>query len=130
MDIEQNSCSFTEQMDRIQIVTGHCTQTELAAFLGIRQSAISTAKRRQKIPSSWLVILMRLRNVHPEWILTGNGPCFVPVPTGHYETATEAAERLADAKALRRLSSHVLAEELVRRIAAAQDRAYCTNLEV
>ena len=50
------------------------TQHELARFLGIRQSSISDAKKRQAIPAEWLVILLRHKGINPEWILTGDGP--------------------------------------------------------
>ena len=40
---------------------------------------------------------MRAKDVHPEWVLTGNGPCYVsdPIPEGHYETDEMAQERRA-----------------------------------
>ena len=50
------------------------TQVELADFLGIRQSSISDAKKRQAIPAEWLVKLLRLKGISPEWIMTGLGP--------------------------------------------------------
>lgn len=59
---------FDKQMCRIQFITGAHTQLALADFLGIRQSAVSDAKRRGKIPAEWLVILMWSKNVSPEWI--------------------------------------------------------------
>lgn len=121
--------SFGAQMARIQLVTGKDSQIELANFLGVRQSAVSDAKRREKIPSCWLVTLLRVKNVHPEWILTGKGPCHVFVPSGQYETSYDAEEKQADAEALRRLPSRLLADELVRRIVVSQDIAYCTNVE-
>lgn len=122
--------AFEGQMERIKFATGKRTQVELADFLGIRQSAISDAKRRGKIPSCWLVILMRIKSVNPEWILTGNGPCFAddsPRQPGTYETGKEAAERQADEEALRRLPSRMLADELVRRIVFSQEKAFCTD---
>lgn len=111
--------TFDAQMERIKLVTGKRTQVELAGFFGIRQSSVAAVKRRGKIPSGWLVMLMRVKNVSPEWILTGNGACFVlrPPEPGFYETGDDAAERRADEEALRRLPSRVLADELVRRIA-------------
>ena len=42
------------------------TQEELAGLLGIRQSAVSDAKRRKSVPSEWLVCLFRLRSVTHE----------------------------------------------------------------
>ena len=125
------SASFDAQMERIKLITGKKTQIELADLLGVRQSSVSDARRRGKIPSSWLVILMRCIHANPEWILTGNGPVFVSFPPAEprYETGEEAAERRADEEALRRLPSRMLAEELVRRIAVSQDRTYCSKMD-
>ena len=107
-------------MERLKLVIRKHTATDLADFFGVPQSAVSAAVRRGKMPSSWLVILMRVKNVHPEWILTGKGPCLMtlrPEPS-RYET---------DVEALRRLPSHMLAEELVRRIAVSQGHAFCSE---
>ena len=120
---------FDEQMQRIYFITGTRTQIELANFLGLRQSAVSVAKRRENIPSDWLVILMRVKNIHPEWILTGKGPCFIgTAPERRYETGEEAVERTADEDALRRLSARKLADELVRRIVVSQADSYSRGL--
>lgn len=124
--------TFDSQMERIRFITGTETQAKLADLLGVRQSFISDAKRRGKIPSSWLVILIRCRNANPEWILTGNGPTFVAYPPTEpcYEIGDEAAERRADKEALRRLPSRLLADELMRRIAVSQHRIYCSKTGV
>lgn len=53
---------FQEQLERIKLISDARTQVELAKFLGIRQSEVSDAKRRREIPSSWLVILMLMKN--------------------------------------------------------------------
>ena len=113
---------FDAQMERLKLVIRKHTATDLADFFGVPQSAVSAAVRRGKMPSSWLVILMRVKNVHPEWILTGKGPCLMtlrPEPS-RYETDVKVTTRKADEEALRRLPSHMLAEELVRRIAVSQ----------
>lgn len=116
---------FEEQMQRIQDITGKQTQLELADFLGIRQSSISDARRLGKIPADWLITLLRVKSVHPEWILTGRGPCLIASSTpGTYETEDMAQERRNVAHALRRLSSRELADELVRRVAMAQATAF------
>jgi len=122
MDSKENTHRvFDEQMRRIQEVTGKKTQADLADFLGIRQSSVSDAKRRGKIPADWLVTIMRTKDIHPEWILTGLGPCFIRIPMpGVYENGDIAQERWNEEKALRRLSSKALVEELLRRIALAQ----------
>ena len=68
---------FEAQLERIKEVTGAKTQVELARFLGIRQASVAGAKRRGTIPIGWLLTLMRLRQVNPEWVLSGKEPCFV-----------------------------------------------------
>ena len=116
-------------MERLKLVICKHTATDLADFFGVPESAVSAAVRRGKMPSSWLVILMRVKNVHPEWILTGKGPCLMtlrPEPS-RYETDVKVTTRKADEEALRRLPSHMLAEELVRRIAVSQGHAFCSE---
>ena len=82
---------FDAQMERLKLVIRKHTATDLADFFGVPESTVSAAVRRGKMPSSWLVILMRVKNVHPEWILTGKGPCLMtlrPEPS-RYETDVE-----------------------------------------
>ncbi|CAK7015237.1 MAG: hypothetical protein DELT_02231 [Desulfovibrio sp.] len=127
MKSEPPHTSFDAQLERIKLITGKKTQLELADFLGIRQSAISDAKRRGKLPNGWLVVLMRVKSASPEWILTGKGPCFFPPPQkkGQYETGHDAEQRRLDEEALRRLPSQALADELIRRIAVSQEQVFC-----
>lgn len=61
-------------LDRVYEAAGCRTQTELAKFLGMRQSSISDAKKRGSIPADWLLTLWRKKGVNPDWILTGHGP--------------------------------------------------------
>lgn len=79
---------FDAQMERLKLVIRKHTATDLADFFGVPESAVSAAVRRGKMPSSWLVILMRVKKVHPEWILTGKGPCLMTLPPepSRYET--------------------------------------------
>lgn len=113
---------FEEQLDRIRWVTGTHTQLELAGFLGVHRSSILDAQKRGKIPADWLLTIMRAKDVYPEWILTGNGACFISssTPIGHYDTGEAIQERWAKEEALRRLSSKDLTDELLRRIAISQ----------
>ncbi len=128
MEISNSVSCFDEQMERIKLITGKRTQLELADLLGVKQSSISDAKRRGKIPSGWLVMLMRYKHANPDWV---SGPVFVSFPPvePHYETGDAAAERKADEEALRRLSPRMLAEELLRRIAISQNEAYCSKTD-
>lgn len=88
------------------------TQVELAALLGIRQSSISDAKRRNAIPAEWLVKLLRLKRINPEWILTGLGPkCLGPASD---EPPTHVVY-LKEIKPHKECSAQELVTELVRR---------------
>lgn len=71
-------------LDRFFEAAGCRTQTELAEFLGIRQSSIADAKKRGNIPSDWLLTLWRKKAVNPDWVLTGKGSVGLQ-PSGHIE---------------------------------------------
>ena len=77
MSSTERETAFEEQMSRIRLVTGIRTSTELATFFGCRRSHFSDARRRGCIPEEWLLILARLRNINPDWILTGRGARFL-----------------------------------------------------
>lgn len=70
---------FDAAYARICEVCGMKTQTDLSAYLGIRQSSISDsdAKRRMMIPAAWLLTLLTREGVNPAWILTGGGSKFL-----------------------------------------------------
>lgn len=52
------------------------TQEDMAELLGIRQSSISDAKRRDSIPPEWLVTLQLQYDLNPRWVLTGHSDMF------------------------------------------------------
>ena len=122
-----NNELFTDQLARLRIITAIHSNKELAAFLGIHTLAVSAAIRRRKIPAEWLLIIMRAKNVNPEWVLTGKGPYYVFRSSENYETGDEAMAKWADEIALKRLSSKALADELLRRIAVAQTHSFCSK---
>ena len=64
---------FQSAYQRILEATGLRTQSELAAELGIRQSNISDAKRRNSIPVQWLLSLFDKHALNPAWVRTGEG---------------------------------------------------------
>ncbi|MCL1939698.1 MAG: helix-turn-helix domain containing protein [Desulfovibrionaceae bacterium] len=104
------------------------TQIELASLLGIRQSSISDAKKRNSIPAEWLVTLLRLRGVNPEWILSGSGPRFLNRTTdsGDYmdeEQSVAMFNTVPSQDVLRHFSSRDLADELLRRAGTGQREA-------
>ena len=91
------------------------TQTELAELLGIRQSSISDAKKRQAIPAEWLVKLLRLKGINPEWILTGLGPERLGPASGEEPTRIIY---LTEIRPPKDCSTQELVNELVRRALA------------
>ena len=85
---------FDAAYARICEVCGMKTQTELSAYLGIRQSSISDAKRRVAVPAAWLLTLLTREGVNPAWILTGGGSKFL-VPASLPPSASTLLARLA-----------------------------------
>lgn len=79
------------------------TQTELADLLGIRQSSIAVAKRRRRLPPEWLLKLLRLRNVNPDWIIFGSGPKYL-LPSNN----PEQQESIEEVKILRSLDGLIM----------------------
>ena len=111
------------RLARVFEAAGCRTQLELAAVLDIRQSSISDAKRRGAIPSDWLVKLLQLRGVNPDWIMDGIGPKFLAPsdnPTdANYPYESFPPVRACDAeivrKVLRCFPARDLENELCRR---------------
>ena len=68
---------FQAFYQRILEVTESKTQIELADFLGIRQSSISDAIRREHIPSGWILAIFERKGVLPSWLKTGEGSKYV-----------------------------------------------------
>lgn len=102
-------------MRRFFEAAGCRTQIELAAFLDIRQSSVSDAKKRRVIPSEWLITLLRQKNINPYWVMTGTGPRFL-LPADDPEESGPC--RQDKRSALGRFSTKELAEEVARRVAA------------
>lgn len=117
MENSEISSLFDEQMKRLYLVTGTRTQMELADVLGIRQSSVSDAKKRQNVPAEWLITILRTKGVHPDWILTGGGTCSA-YPSAPSTADSQARAYPAKDEALKRLSSRELTDELLRRIAS------------
>ena len=90
------------------------TQVELAELFEIRQSSISDAKRRKSIPAEWLIKLLRLKGINPDWILTGEGPKYLqPVEDG--KSALPPVVYQIEIRPPDECSAQELVNELVRR---------------
>lgn len=66
--------TFDNAYSRIRAATHTRTQTEVAKLLGIKQSSISDAKKKNTIPDGWLVTLYRACGLEPDWVLFGQEP--------------------------------------------------------
>ncbi len=110
---------FEAQYRRILEITKTRTQVELAKFLAIRQSTISDAKRRESIPSDWLMKLFIKTRVNPEWILYGEGSKYLTPTDTEQDTSYSAyniyAERSVEIRPPQDCSAQALVNELVRR---------------
>ena len=113
--------AFDEQLRRMYLATGTRTKAELAGWLGVRQTFVADAERRGAIPADWLLMLVRVLNVDPDWVLTGRGGRLREGPnlTGVRDDADAARQRENVLEMVRSLPSRVLAEELLRRAAIA-----------
>ena len=74
---------FKEVFERIKLATNTKTQLEVAEVLGIRQSSISDAKRRNSVPSDWCMKLFVRFGLSPDWIMKGTGPMFLRTDEGY-----------------------------------------------
>lgn len=66
--------AFEAGFERLKTTLGFKNQKELADILGIRQSSISDAKRRDVIPADWAIKLLRKERINPHWIYVGLRP--------------------------------------------------------
>lgn len=109
-------------MERLKLVIRKHTATDLADFFGVPEST-GFRCRPAREDALQLAGHFDARKKCASGVDThGKGPCLMTLPPepSRYETDVEVTTRKADEEALRRLPSHMLAEELVRRIAVSQ----------
>ena len=125
---EESDNTIDIQLARVFTIAGCRTQVELAEVLGIRQSSIADAKRRGRVPPGWLLTLLRLHGVNPDWITKGARPKFLI--TGPAREADDQIRDFSpgpdtDAPLVRKLlhcfSLHDLTGELARRRGATEE---------
>ncbi|MFH0729693.1 MAG: S24 family peptidase [Pseudomonadota bacterium] len=68
---------FDRFLERLAEATGIASQTELADVLGVNRSAITQARRKNAIPSNWLLHLFRAYGLNPDWLEKGLGASFI-----------------------------------------------------
>lgn len=82
-----------DEYSRILVALGLRTQVEVAAFLGVRQSSISDALRRNDpdgVPAGWKIRLLETEGLNPHWIQTGEGPKYMVPSEDHITSAPNA----------------------------------------
>lgn len=78
---------FNGFIERLAEATGIATQTELADALGVNRSAITQARRKNAIPSNWLLHLFRTYGLNPDWLERGVGAPFLNPSHGSSDSA-------------------------------------------
>lgn len=116
-------------IDRVFEITKCESQRELANLLGLQQPSISAVvnSKTGEVPAHWLIPLMRIKNIHPEWILSGQGPTHI---LSGKSTAQRSPERtFAEAfqaviqdipRLLKLIPTAILSKELTRRSTLAE----------
>jgi hypothetical protein len=74
---DEKRLQFEQAFERIKKATGARTQVQLAEILGIRQSSISDAKRRNSVPAEWFLKLFRKFGLNPDWLEFGGDPVYL-----------------------------------------------------
>lgn len=68
---------FDQFLNRVSEATGIISQNDLAKALGVNRSAISQARKKDKIPDSWILKLYRNYGLNPDWLESGEGRAFI-----------------------------------------------------
>lgn len=105
---------FEAQYKRVLDATECRTQIELATVLEVRQSSISDAKRRNSIPSEWLVKLFEKKRVNPDWIRSGLGNKILQVIEGGEAKAPDVIN-VVERRPAQECTTDELVAEIVRR---------------
>ncbi len=69
----KNATAFNEILLRLKLASNTKSDSALARAMGLRQSAVSTAKSRGQIPPTWVVNISRNYNVSSDWLFFGTG---------------------------------------------------------
>ncbi len=69
----KNATAFNEILLRLKLASNTKSDSALARAMGLRQSAISTAKSRGQIPPVWVVNISSNYHVSSDWLLFGTG---------------------------------------------------------
>lgn len=117
--------SFNVIFGRIKEITGSRTQVELAEILGIRQSSISDAKKRESVPSDWYLKLFEIYGVNPLWIKAGHEPQFFLPGVGINSRALVAGiNQMETVKLFKMLIERLAPEDIVEEVRQTMSLKY------
>ena len=91
--------NFKEVYARMLFAANVRTQAELAQILGIRQSSISDAKKRNRIPSDWFMRLYDACGVEVDWQRFGTGPVYTEKGIQNVGESKDSGESLHETPA-------------------------------
>ncbi len=74
--------AFDLFFERIKAQTPINTQIELARILKVNRSAVTQAKHRGMVPTSWVFKLARMYQLDPEWLELGAGEPYAQLASG------------------------------------------------
>jgi len=64
--------TFKAQLDRLKEAIGATKDIELARALGVSASSVFGAKKRQSIPTDWIIEIANKYNVSSDWLIHGH----------------------------------------------------------
>ncbi len=67
----EGATTFSDILDRLKKELGTKSDTSFAKALGLRQSSVSGAKKRQQIPPAWAVQVAARTGASLDWLLLG-----------------------------------------------------------
>jgi len=82
---------FEAILNRMKSAINAKSDTELGSKMGLKQSAISSAKTRGQIPAAWVVSMAQDHGISADWLLTGVGQPYVESTRG--KTAADFRDR-------------------------------------
>lgn len=65
-------------MDRLFSATGAISDAEFARQMGIKRQSVYNARRKKKLPKTWIRRLRDDVKINPEWVQTGEGDAYLP----------------------------------------------------
>lgn len=68
---------FNQFYERVTEATGASSLAELAELLGINRSAVTQARKKNTIPATWLLQLLRKYGLNPDWLEKGREPAYL-----------------------------------------------------